>query len=214
MCCVFFKALQDEVGPCSPFLQWELFGGDCGRMLQQVAARRGFRPVTGFEAIFPGSDFVAQLSPGSWINRQLNLRVTRDLPAKVAQFCADLSPDLPERIEPRRWYVPLNDLVKPHALKAYDRYKRALTALPERCTKGGWCIDACPEQAITLTEDSVAVDPERCSLCFRCYHHCPEQALVFFGRDDRGRYAGPQEARNFVPLAGPESLPPQCERSA
>lgn len=207
----FLSRVEGRGLPVFTFLTLGLYGGNCARLLQQAAAARGLRPVAGFEALFPGSDFAAQWGRGSWIHRRLNLRISRDLPGKVARFCAGLRADLPQRIAPASWYAPLNDLVKPLALRAYERYKRGLGVLPDRCTGGGWCVGACPEGALSLQQGRAVVDPARCSLCFRCYHRCPTQALVFFGRDDRGRYAGPHEARHFVPLPGePTPSAPPC----
>lgn len=34
-----------------------------------------------------------------------------------------------------------------------DRVKRAVVARPENCIECGYCVDACPEDAIELIED-------------------------------------------------------------
>ena len=195
--------------PLFTFWSMGLYAGNCARILQRAAVSRGFRPVANFEAVFPGVDFAAQLPNGSPVNRWLNMRIARNLPERVRAFAATLSPNMPERIERPRWYVPLNDIARARAIPIYERYKRSLHALPQRCTRGGWCVEHCPEDALRLSSSAVEIDVERCSFCLRCYHGCPAEAIQI-GTKRRGRYAGPHEARGFVAVHGYPPPPVVC----
>jgi NAD-dependent dihydropyrimidine dehydrogenase PreA subunit len=46
----------------------------------------------------------------------------------------------------------------------------------EQCTGCGICIDACPEQAISVKQ-LAAVDSERCIGCGACIPECPNESL-------------------------------------
>jgi len=49
------------------------------------------------------------------------------------------------------------------------------------CTR---CAEACPEQAITLTEDGVQVDQQRCTECGSCIATCPTGAMQYLRFSD------------------------------
>ncbi len=51
--------------------------------------------------------------------------------------------------------------------------------LREACVGCGYCIDICPENAIELDPDMVAVvDTERCHACGVCEYECPALAVA------------------------------------
>jgi len=49
----------------------------------------------------------------------------------------------------------------------------------EECVGCGACVDVCPTEAITMTDDDVAkVDPETCTDCGTCVEECPSEAIT------------------------------------
>jgi Fe-S-cluster-containing hydrogenase component 2 len=47
-----------------------------------------------------------------------------------------------------------------------------------RCVGCGACIDACPQEAITLEADVARIDTPLCDDCAACIAVCPEEALA------------------------------------
>ncbi|MBN2301419.1 MAG: 4Fe-4S binding protein [Lentisphaerae bacterium] len=47
----------------------------------------------------------------------------------------------------------------------------------EKCTGCGLCVDVCPTEAITLTNDKAKVDAEKCVDCGQCVEECPNNAI-------------------------------------
>jgi len=53
---------------------------------------------------------------------------------------------------------------------------------PAKCIKCGSCVDACPENAISLTSDGISTDTDRCKLCGKCADVCPTKAIEMSGK--------------------------------
>jgi len=53
---------------------------------------------------------------------------------------------------------------------------------PAKCIKCGTCVEACPENAITLTPDGIITDAELCILCSKCAEVCPTKAIEMSGK--------------------------------
>ncbi len=53
---------------------------------------------------------------------------------------------------------------------------------PVKCIKCGSCVEACPENAITLTPDGIITDPDLCKLCGKCAEVCPTKAIEMSGK--------------------------------
>jgi pyruvate formate lyase activating enzyme len=53
---------------------------------------------------------------------------------------------------------------------------------PAKCIKCGNCVEACPENAITLTPDGIITDPDLCILCGKCVDVCPTKAIEMSGK--------------------------------
>jgi len=54
---------------------------------------------------------------------------------------------------------------------------------PAKCIKCGSCVEACPENALTLTSDGIITDPDRCTLCGKCTEVCPTKAIEMSGKE-------------------------------
>jgi pyruvate formate lyase activating enzyme len=53
---------------------------------------------------------------------------------------------------------------------------------PAKCIKCGTCVEACPENAITLTSEGIITDPDLCTLCGKCAEVCPTKAIEMSGK--------------------------------
>ncbi|MDO9254152.1 MAG: glycyl-radical enzyme activating protein [Bacteroidales bacterium] len=53
---------------------------------------------------------------------------------------------------------------------------------PARCIKCGTCVEACPENAITLTPEGIITDPDLCKMCGKCAEVCPTKAIEMSGK--------------------------------
>jgi pyruvate formate lyase activating enzyme len=53
---------------------------------------------------------------------------------------------------------------------------------PAKCIKCGSCVEACPENAITLTSEGILTDPELCKICGKCAEVCPTKAIEMSGK--------------------------------
>jgi pyruvate formate lyase activating enzyme len=51
-----------------------------------------------------------------------------------------------------------------------------------KCIRCGKCIEACPQQAITLAEDTRIIQWEKCNYCMKCAEVCPSGAIEAVGR--------------------------------
>jgi ferredoxin len=48
----------------------------------------------------------------------------------------------------------------------------------EECTGCGTCVDECPQEAISLNDDDIAViDADECTDCGMCVDACPTEAI-------------------------------------
>ena len=52
-----------------------------------------------------------------------------------------------------------------------------------KCIQCGTCVDACPENALTLTPEGILTDPDLCRLCGKCAEVCPTKAIEMSGKE-------------------------------
>jgi pyruvate formate lyase activating enzyme len=53
---------------------------------------------------------------------------------------------------------------------------------PAKCIKCGSCVEACPENAITLAAEGIITDPDLCKMCGKCADICPTKAIEMSGK--------------------------------
>lgn len=53
---------------------------------------------------------------------------------------------------------------------------------PTKCIQCGTCVMACPEKALTLTQEGIVTDTERCNMTGRCAEVCPTKAIEISGK--------------------------------
>lgn len=62
----------------------------------------------------------------------------------------------------------------PETLEVIEAYY----VIPENCVGCGICVAQCPVDAITMTEDNIAlIDPEACINCGMCASACPTSTI-------------------------------------
>jgi uncharacterized protein (DUF362 family)/Pyruvate/2-oxoacid:ferredoxin oxidoreductase delta subunit len=62
--------------------------------------------------------------------------------------------------------------------RAYDwLYEAKPRWRPEQCQECGLCVQACPAQALTLSDQGLALNQELCIECYCCLEHCPHEGL-------------------------------------
>jgi len=52
-----------------------------------------------------------------------------------------------------------------------------------KCIRCGKCVEACPEQAIAVVEDTRIIQWEKCNNCIECAEVCPSGAIEAAGKD-------------------------------
>ena len=65
------------------------------------------------------------------------------------------------------------------------------------CVKCGKCVNICPAQNITFSEDKVTF-ADRCVACLGCYHRCPKKAIVYLKNKKKDRYVNPCIDENLI----------------
>ena len=53
----------------------------------------------------------------------------------------------------------------------------------KKCIGCRTCVEACPEQALTLTPEGIVTDGARCTLCGICAEVCPAMAMEISGTE-------------------------------
>jgi len=48
----------------------------------------------------------------------------------------------------------------------------------EKCTGCGLCVEACPLEAISLSDDKAIIDEDACTECGLCVDECPNDAIT------------------------------------
>ena len=60
--------------------------------------------------------------------------------------------------------------------------ERTILTLPGKCAGCGECLEACPENALSVSEDTIRRDTSACSACGTCAELCPALAHEAVGR--------------------------------
>jgi len=57
-----------------------------------------------------------------------------------------------------------------------------ILTLDRNCIKCGKCVEACPQDAITMTESGRSIDRNKCDRCLECALVCPAEAIQIVGK--------------------------------
>jgi pyruvate formate lyase activating enzyme len=57
-----------------------------------------------------------------------------------------------------------------------------IIARDTKCIRCGKCVEACPQQAITVVENTRIIQWEKCNYCMKCAEVCPSGAIEAVGR--------------------------------
>ena len=82
-------------------------------------------------------------------------------------------------LPPYKWYVPLNDMIKPLGMKYYEKLKSHMHIIPELCTNCNLCVTVCDRRAWKAEEPIPSFILENCEFCLECVHKCPTKAIIF-----------------------------------
>lgn len=85
-----------------------------------------------------------------------------------------LSNDIELKLPKRKWYSILN---YPNKLVGKYLYKPTIYVNNKLCIQCQKCIEDCPNDCISLNNDTVIYQKANCEHCYRCIHHCPKGAL-------------------------------------
>ena len=53
----------------------------------------------------------------------------------------------------------------------------------ERCVRCGLCVEACPQNALQLTDQGIIRDQKACTVCGECANACPNEATEVIGKE-------------------------------
>ncbi len=54
--------------------------------------------------------------------------------------------------------------------------------IDKSCIGCGTCVEACPEKALSKTDDGIVIDRKKCSICGECTEVCPSGAMELIGK--------------------------------
>ena len=158
------------------------------RIMSELAASRGFVPLTGHA-----------------------LHMPENIPTMICAGNAnEQAPDKNELADFKRFVAGLNDLGanSPGQTKTtlrfsfrdrlYPKLPRTLGRMimgkkhtdPLLCSRCGICAGVCPYKAVTMDE-LPQFDQKKCYGCWACYNHCPPRAIYTRSYRGRGHYPEP-----------------------
>ncbi|WP_038290377.1 hypothetical protein [Acetivibrio straminisolvens] len=101
------------------------------------------------------------------------------------------SDDTYSKIPPSKWYVPLNDIIRPTGERKYEEMKSKISVDPQRCKRCCLCARSCGRNCWVYNENgdfqknqlssknTPMYNPDNCEFCLKCIHNCPEKAIYF-----------------------------------
>lgn len=138
------------------------------RIFKETAEKAGLR-VNGFYDV---------LMPGNWITRKKHLP-----PEKVQAYLSDCDKKIVQIADGIRRKDSNYKKEKHSFLLSYGLHKLAVLQKTEKfvfgdaCVRCGKCVDICPMEAITPTQDKPVRDEKKCAYCLACVNICPTRAL-------------------------------------
>ena len=145
-------------------------------LLKKNIFTAGYMPVRG-----PGSDELLYSVP-SWLKfvftyeKKVSLKIDT-IVSETSIITEDENAVL--KMPFFKWYAPLNDLFSFFGEKNYERYKKNIHILTEKCTKCNICLNNCIRKCFTPGDETPVYNFKNCEFCLRCIHNCPSEAIVF-----------------------------------
>jgi pyruvate formate lyase activating enzyme len=63
-----------------------------------------------------------------------------------------------------------------------QKLKPEISYFKEKCALCGLCVEACPNDAITLNKDGIVRDKDLCVVCVKCVEACPNNVMELVGK--------------------------------
>ncbi len=133
---------------------------DALRELYDLCREHGFRPVAAGAFIGEHSFSTSELPLSKGRPDQADLDKAEAFGRRIGT--AEL---LPDQVPGNFPYKPMPPLTG-----------SATSVNTDVCTKCGKCIEGCPTQGITMTENTAQADPDNCIWCLACLRFCPANA--------------------------------------
>lgn len=104
----------------------------------------------------------------------LNTYLMKALPQKINYIAEDLHADVQKKTRvplSKGLLLQLSDMEKKYAKSSNSHF-----TINDKCTRCGWCAQACPTKNIDLSEGRPTFQ-NKCELCLKCLYGCPYKAI-------------------------------------
>ena len=158
----------------------EIYSENCIRRCALSLKGKGFTVVGSAMFIAPGSD-VTCVIPARFCRRLYRFEKRfaeklRSVADSIRRLANEEQPK--ERIPVFKWYTPFTQLLQILLLNHFDKLKKRIRILSDRCVLCGKCVEECERGAWSRADGVLMHNSELCEFCTRCIHRCPKNAIV------------------------------------